>query len=263
MKDKQQFTIDSEAHYQGIRSILSKESQKPGILRLLMRAMEAYRSARKYGWSRPWNKYGVMNVQSFRIRPLADTQLIAMAIQTLQREIPDIPREIEGTIHELLLDKKKLMGFLFVQETTDPDGSLFEGINISLGRVNAKRYRDRLDIIIESPMTENKTQGPTRVRVYLDPYDKGRKDPLWTYQENEIKSEQTKADFESLAAISWEWANSPSRIWDHWTSKYIDYFGPRQWNPLSTYFYHEIYPEARVPTKAPDWAIEPQAKEAC
>ncbi|MDH5218054.1 MAG: hypothetical protein OEX19_10180, partial [Gammaproteobacteria bacterium] len=153
--------------------------------------------------------------------------------------------------------------FLFAQESTDEDGIRYEGMNISLGRVNAKRYRDRLDIIIESRIVDNKSVGPSRIRVYLDPYDKNRKAALWTFQADEIKSEDTKNLFNDLAAVSWLWAQNKSRRWDHWTSKYIDYFGPRQWNPDSTYFFHETAPESRITTTTPDWANTTETKKAC
>jgi hypothetical protein len=185
-----------------------------------------------------------------------------MAIQILQREIPGMPREVEESIHELLLDPNRLMGFMFVQETTNEDGSRYEGINISLGRVNTKRYRDRLDIIIESQIVDERSQGASRLRVYVDPYDKDRKPPLWTYQSDTIE-DSTREQFEDLAALSWEWADHPERVWSHWTSKYIEYFGPRQWNPLRTYFFHSNYPETRIPTTTPDWAREIESKQAC
>lgn len=263
MKENQQFTISSEGHYEGIRSILNKESQKPGILRLLMRAMEAYRSARKYGWSRPWNKYGVMNFQSFRLRPKTDTIIIDAVKKTLELECPDMPHELRQVVHELIEDRQHLMGFLFVQESTDEDGIRYEGINISLGRVNAKRYRDRLDIIIESKIVDNKSVGPSRIRVYVDPYEKNRKSPLWIFRADEIKSEDTITLFNDLAATTWLWVENKSRRWDHWTSKYIDYFGDRQWNPDSTYFLHETAPDTRITTPTPDWAIETETRKAC
>ena len=263
MKDKQQFTIESETHYQGIRSILSKESQKPGILRLLMRAMEAYRSARKYGWSRPWNKYGVMNFQSLRIWPQSDSVIVDQAQNILNLECTGMPYETQQAVHTLLNDRQHLMGFLFAQETIDEEGDRFEGINISLGRVNAKRYRDRIDIIIESKIIDNVSSGPSQIRVYVDPYDKDRKAPLWTFKSDIIKSEETNKLFENLAAVSWEWAQNKSRQWDHWTSNYIDYFGPRQWDLQSSYLFNTQDPKTRIATTLPDWALEKETKKAC
>lgn len=263
MSNNQQFKIDSESHYNGIKAILNKQSQKPGILRALMRAMEAYRSARKYGWSRPWNKYGVMNTMSYRIRPTVDLELIYFAQQLMETECSQMPEGVKVAVHDLLHDREKLMGFLFVQECTDEDGMRYEGINISFGRVNDKRYRDRVDIILESPIQQFKSQGLGRIRVYVDPYNSERKDPLWVFESTTINGSETDLFFQQLAAISWEWAGDKSRIWDHWTSRYIDYFGPRQWQLEQTYFYHPDNAPARIETQLPAWASPEQTQKAC
>ncbi|MDH5547185.1 MAG: hypothetical protein OEZ43_16480 [Gammaproteobacteria bacterium] len=263
MAPKDEYTIDSESQYNGIRDILSKQTQRPGVLRLLMRAMERYRSTRKYGWSRPWNKDGVLNTLSLRVRPCEDLELISESIRILENECIGIPEEVISVVHELLLDQNHLMGFLFVQEITDSDGSSFEALTISLGRVQQKRYRDRLDIILESPVVDNKSTGLQRIRVFVDPYDEGRKEPLWTFESNAIHSKHTQHTFEALSAVTWAWANKRERVWSHWTSRYIDYFGERQWPLNRCFLFHPEKPESRIPTLLPLWADEDRISQAC
>lgn len=70
--------IRSEADYQNVLATLSRRDRPHAILRFLMRALESYRAARKMGWSRPWNKYGVVNFQSFKLDPAQDHELLAL-----------------------------------------------------------------------------------------------------------------------------------------------------------------------------------------
>ena len=239
------FQIDSESQYKIVHQTLTKQNKPSSVLRFLMRAMESYRSARKMGWSRPWNKYGVVNFQSFRVRPMEDTVLLNLATQILETECKDLPDKARCFVEELLSDKKKLMGFIFIHEVTENKTVKFEGATLSLGRVNNKRFRDRLDIILESPVHGGASVGLKRLRIFVDPYNKQRKQPLWQY----TGSTQTKFSnnlFAQLSHYSWEWQNQQDRRWDHWTSKYIDYFGPRQWSLDRTYFFSCDNPQARI-----------------
>ena len=93
--------IKDEAGYRVAMTTLSKQNRPPIVLRLLMQAFEAYRQARRIGWSRPWNKYGINTFQSFRLRFPADTDLIELARAVLDSSCPDLPAEADAFVQEL------------------------------------------------------------------------------------------------------------------------------------------------------------------
>ena len=39
------------------------------------------------------------------------------------------------------------------------------------------------------------------------------------------------------ASISWDWAEDQQRIWGHWVTQYIDYFGPRRGTVQKSFFH--------------------------
>jgi hypothetical protein len=43
--------------------------------------------------------------------------------------------------------------------------------------------------------------------------------------------------FAYTANLSWQWANDKNRVWKHWVTEYIDYFGPRQWVMQKSFFH--------------------------
>jgi len=228
------YDIHDEQDYQQALSTLSRGSQPPAILRLLMRAFEGYRAARKMGWSRPWNKYDLINFQSFRLRPEQDRTLIELGRRVLHEACPELPTEARTFVDELLLDPE-LMGFIFCHEYRQ-QGRLWEGATLSLGRKVHKRYRDRLDIILESELVEGESRGLGRVRVYIDPYRGKPGPPQWEFTSEDGLGEASHRLFARLSEISWTWFTDAERRWDHWTSRYIDYFGERQQAPRHSYF---------------------------
>ncbi|MEK6748260.1 MAG: hypothetical protein AABY83_03525 [Pseudomonadota bacterium] len=230
------FQISTEEQYRWALSTLNQQNRPPLMLRLVMSAFEAYRRARKYGWSRPWNKYNVMNFQSFKLRPMQDQALLDLAAQILAAQHGVLNDETRRFVDDLLRDTQNIMGFIFVHEITEGN-TRFEGATLSLGRVSGRRYRDRLDIIVESRIEDERSLGLSRVRIFVDPYRRETKDVLWqgVVQEDWHASAQTL--FDSLSNISFLWAQDPQRLWQHWTSAYIDYFGPRQWQLDSSLFY--------------------------
>jgi hypothetical protein len=238
------YDIQDEQGYQQALSTLSQAAQPPAILRLLMRAFEAYRAARKMGWSRPWNKYDLINFQSFRLQPQHDGPLIDLAHRLLRQEAGPLPAEVEGYVADLLADEG-LMGFVFCHEYRE-DGRIWEGATLSLGRKVQRRYRDRLDIILESEIRDGKSRGLGRLRVYVDPYTPGRTAPLWQTQKEQELGELSRALFAELSDASWTWMDQADRIWDHWTSRYIDYFGERQQPLRHSYFYLPRHADGRL-----------------
>jgi hypothetical protein len=213
-----------------------------------MRAFEAYRAARKMGWSRPWNKYDLINFQSFRLRPREDRGLIDLARRVVLDEFRPLPDEASAYLDDLLPDQE-LMGFVFCHEYRR-EGRLWEGATLSLGRKVEGRYRDRLDIILESELRDGESQGLGRVRIYLDPYQGKPGPPRWEMTREDRLGEACHALFAELSEISWTWFDDAERRWDHWTSRYIDYFGERQHAPRHSYFHLPGHGEGRIDATA-------------
>ena len=236
------YQVNSEQDYQQTLSSLSQAKQPAAILKLMMRGFEAYRAARKMGWSRPWNKYDLVNFQSLKIKPEQDLGLIQSAQQLIKDEFSDVPSEAAAFIHELVSDTN-LMGFIFCHEYQQ-DGHSWEGATLSLGRKNNRRYRDRFDIILESEIVDSQSTGLSRIRVYVDPYTDKPAPPVWQ-AETAPQSKAASQLFESLSEASWTWS-SEDRVWDHWTSRYIDYFGPRHFDLTQSYFALPLHPAGRL-----------------
>ncbi|MFA5983084.1 MAG: hypothetical protein WC782_03625 [Methylococcaceae bacterium] len=246
MADK--ITLDTEEDYQKIQAELNAGKKPSKTLRYMMQALENYRQSRKMGWSRPWNKYNVTNFQSFKLNS-TDLALQKLTFSVLEKEIQDMPEEAQRFVTELLNATQVPMGYVFVQEFSGQDGS-YEGAIASYGRMNAdnKRYRDRLDVILESAVVDGVSQGLSRIRVYVDPY-RGNTGPLWQCVIEQPKSTEAVSLFEELADVSWRWASDKNRVWQHWVTQYIDYFGDRQWPMKKSYFYVAGHPEYRLVAK--------------
>jgi len=241
--DTESFKIDNVKEYQNVKKAISKKGQPGKIMRFLMNSLESYRQSRKLGWSRPWNKYNLTVFQSFKLRCKEDKELIALTKQLLELDIA-MPSSARQFVEELLVDEKHLMGFLFVHDYDDK-GQLFEGVTLSLGRVKDKKFRDRVDLIFESPVENSMSQGFSRIRVYIDPY-MGAKEPLWSCVVTENLSVTAHQAFDQLANYSWSWARQEDRLWNHWTSDYIDYFAPRKQPLEMSYLYQADMPESRI-----------------
>lgn len=242
--------IENESEYREASKTLSKKKRPPAVLRMLMNSFESYRQARKFGWSRPWNKYGLVNFQSFILDTSTHPWFVQTAKSLLQLEAENMPEAAQMFCMELLADEK-LMGFIFVHEYTQ-DGNQYEGATLSLGRVNNKRYRDRIDIIVESAVIDGVSQGLQRSRIYIDPYREDDKQPLWQSESSASENHYAADLFAALSNVSWYWANDEGHIWDHWTSAYIDYFGDRQWPMTKSYFYVEKSPDCRIEIALPE-----------
>ena len=227
--------IKDESSYRLAMATLDKQNRPALVLRLLMQAFEAYRQSRRIGWSRPWNKYGINTFQSFQLAFPADNALIEMARAVLDSECADLPADADSFIQELLSDDAQLMGFIFVHEFEE-DGKRFEGATLSFGRKTQKRYRDRLDLIVEAEVDGDTIGSLSRLRVFVDPY-RGIEPALWETTLPVDTSASATTLYAKLGQLSQDWAADKGKLWDHWTSRYIDYFGPRRW-PLSNTPFH-------------------------
>jgi hypothetical protein len=219
--------IKDETTYQAAMRTLGNQDRPPAILRFLMGAFESYRQSRKIGWSRPWNKYGINTFLSFKLDFPRDADLIERARAVLADEAGAMPGAARNFVDDLFADGN-LMGFIFMQEYSE-DGRRYESVTLSFGRKTQKRYRDRLDLILEAPIAGSTVGAFSRLRLFVDPYAE-QKEPIWQNTFEAVSSENAADLFRHLGDLSWQWAGDKTRIWDHWTSRYIDYFGPRQWS---------------------------------
>jgi len=229
--------ITDETSYQKTLNSLNKQNHPPRILCFLMNLLESYRQARKMGWSRAWNKYGLTTFQSFKLHATDDISLIQNTEKTLQ-SLPDIPNDALAFMQNILDEPKRLMGFIFISEYAE-GASVYESATISFGcKVKDNpRGRERFDIIFDCPIVDTQVQPLSRVRLYVDPYRDGEKKPLYQCNIKSPTSEELITLFEQLCDCSWQWHDNAEKIWDHWTSNYIDYFGTRQINIQSSHFY--------------------------
>ena len=241
------YEIDNVTEYNRVKKAISKKDQPNKIMRFLMNSLESYRQSRKLGWSRPWNKYDLTVFQSFKLKCKEDTNFMSLAATLLETDIA-MPSSARNFINDLLADEDHLMGFVFVHEYMD-DGQLYEGVTFSIGRAKEKKYRDRIDLILESPVVDENSQAFSRMRVFIDPYT-GTKEPLWTCTVSDNLTSSAYQLFDLLSVASWDWAKQESRVWNHWTSNYIDYFAPRQHQLSMSHFYQEGLPESRMVTTA-------------
>ncbi|MBT4770750.1 MAG: hypothetical protein HOO00_09560 [Rhodospirillaceae bacterium] len=221
--------IESAESYLAAMRALNKKNRPPAVLRLLMSAFESYRQARKIGWSRPWNKYGVKTFRSYRLDFTQDTDLIALARDILKETEPEMPEAARRYVKDLLDDgpemRGQLMGFIFFHEI---DGTyIHEGATLSFGRKIKKRYRDRLDFVFEAPIRDRRAGPFERMRIFVDPFQ-GVKPPLWEAEYSADLLSAAQAAFQRLRAVYTAWESVEGRSWDHWTSAYIDHFGPRR-----------------------------------
>jgi hypothetical protein len=231
--DPDTYSIQDTRAYKAAIDTLNKRNRAPSVLRLIMNALESYRQARKIGWSRPWNKYGVKTFRSYRLDPGADTDLIDRARAVLRAEATDLPDEARAYVDDLFSDdtqtRKRLMGFLFYHEVIDAEtdgGGVWEGVTLSFGRVNHKRHRDRFDLVFEGRVADGRVGPLSRLRMFVDPFH-GVAPPLYQRTVTPAHAEAQET-FETLCDLYAAWADTPQRAWDHWTSQYIDYFGPRR-----------------------------------
>ncbi len=214
--------IESETQYEVALRALSKRSRPPRFLRLLMQGLEAYRQSRRMGWSRKHNKYGVRTFATFKMGPRMEPFLSPM--EELSRLVfPQLDPSRRKFLDELM-KSKDLMGFLFFQEM-EQNGDRFESVTLSIGRVvpGNKRFRDRVDLILDAPIVDQEVAALSRVRLYVDPFVE--------HSPSELVSTDIPVEAHILLSDLSDFyrknRDDAALAWDHWTQDYIDYFGPR------------------------------------
>lgn len=216
--------------------------QRPSwLLVKLMNALEQQRQKKGLGWSRAWNKTGLTIFRTHTHHLATDMDYFAPVMPVLDRALARVRPAIRDFAHELLQDPAR-MAFTFYHNN-DPGDRQSEGLTISLGRrvPRDKTKRDRLDVILEDEREEGRVDGLVdRVRVYVCPWRDFGRDRSFHLTEwirppaEELRLAQTL--YANCVARYHEWKHEPTRQWSHWSARYIDYFGPREFIPQGSSF---------------------------
>ena len=209
------------------------------LLRKLMSSLETQRMKKKLGWSRPWNKYGLNIFRSHTHDAGQDAELFHLLDQILA-SIPGLPEPYLGFIRSLRADPAGMAFTFYHNHRLGEDR--YEGLTLSLGRKvpGDKTKRDRLDLTLEDKLVEGKADGKLdRVRLVVNPWSEYLKDAFLT-REWSTAGDAPLPGFQDLYALCLAkyqiWKDDPSRQWEHWSVRYIDYFGPRTFIPAGTAF---------------------------
>lgn len=246
--------INSEKEYRGlIRTI--EEGKKPSkLLVYLMTKLEGYRQKRKMGWSRPQNKYGLNVFKSFYLLSDKDEKIFDGVRNLLNKEV--IEHSLNSDFIGEVLSDENLMGFVFCHDFKS-EGKVFEGFTLSLGRKSkvSKRFRDRIDLIFESEVKGEISTGFNRIRVYVDPFIEPIASNSCEYFELTGNKVAPYEDFFAACINdinSWNEGCDEARPWEHWTARYIDYFGPRVSIIKQSIFNNSFYGVSLASVQEPD-----------
>ena len=130
------------------------------------------------------------------------------------------------------------MGFVFFHDFCEKE-ILYEGMTFSLGRIapGRSRHRDRFDLILESEVKNGCSQGVTRIRAYVDPFKLPiKKNPARFLSNQPPRTGGVKKLFLEGTEHYHHWLGDANRVWEHWTQRYINYFGPRTLWVSNSYF---------------------------
>ncbi|MDP6579623.1 MAG: hypothetical protein QF681_03120 [Vicinamibacterales bacterium] len=108
-------SIETEDQYRSAVMQLDQDKKPTFLLRLLMNALESYRQARKMGWSRPQNKYGLTVFHSFRLDRSDDRPLIDLVMKACLTEFTELDGAAGQYIRGLQEDTSQ-MGLNFLHD---------------------------------------------------------------------------------------------------------------------------------------------------
>lgn len=217
--------------------------QRPSwLLVRLMNALEQRRQAHGMGWSRPWNKYGLTVFRTLMGCVDQDPGRHPAVQRLLDASLDSAPVRTREFVHELLADPGR-MTFIFFHNRVAEDGRQYEGFTLSFGRhatADATK-RDRLDIIIEDERRDGAVDGiADRLRVYVCPWWSYGNDRSFHLEERSERSGDDLGIAQSAFTYGVQQYNigkfDESRQWSHWSQRYIEYFGPRQFIPRGSSF---------------------------
>ena len=211
------------------------------VLRKLMNSLEQRRQAKGLGWSRSWNKRGLNVFRTHVHEVAADADYFIPLQPLMDRFLPKAPDLYREFALELLADPKR-MAFTFYHNHDSGDAQ-FEGLTVCIGRrvPDDATKRDRLDVILEDRRTDGEVDGTVdRLRIYLCPWAQYRNEKAhFLYETSELTGDEldgTQALYKHCVEKYHQWKDPEARQWNHWSARYIDYFGPRSFIPVGTSF---------------------------
>ncbi len=221
---------------------LTLQRKPPGLLVKLMNALEQKRQRKGIGWSRAWNKYGMKVFRTHTQRCDQDDDYFAPVMTLLNHFLTSAPESYRSFVADLLCDPSR-MAFTFYHNHSAPEGRQYEGLTISLGRrvPDDSSKRDRLDIVLEDERVDGAVDGRVdRLRIYVCPwatYGEDRTFYAWdqcSFSRAEVGL--VEACYRECVSRYDSWKSDESRQWSHWSVRYIDYFGPREFIPQGSSF---------------------------
>lgn len=220
---------------------LTLQKKPSWLLVKLMNALERKRQAQGLGWSRAWNKYG-LTVFRTHIEPEGGAGNLARLMPLVEHCLAGAPPVYLSFVRDLLGDPAR-MAFTFYHNHTTGDGRQYEGLTLSLGRKvpSDSTKRDRLDVILEDERKAGQVDGVVdRLRVYVCPWSTYGRDRSFHLHEaaNPAAEEHRLAQalFEDAVGQYNRGKSDEGRQWRHWSVRYIDYFGPREFIPQGSSF---------------------------
>jgi hypothetical protein len=221
---------------------LNLQKKPSWLLVKLMNALEQKRQKKGLGWSRAWNKYGMTVFRTHVQRVAEDQAYFAPLHSLLNHFLADAPPVYREFVAELLNDPAR-MSFTFYHNNTTENGRQFEGLTISIGRKvpSDKTKRDRLDIVLEDERDNGRVDGMVdRIRVYVCPWSTyGRDKSFHLCERSDMGADELRLAqkfYQHCVGAYNQWKSDESRQWSHWSVRYIDYFGPRDFIPQGSSF---------------------------
>lgn len=217
--------------------------QRPSwLLVKLMNALEQRRQAQGMGWSRPWNKYG-LTIFHTQTQPAGEDPVRESTVGPLLDALLDGAPARYRAFAASLLDDPKRLTFTFYHNNATENGRQYEGFTLSFGRyvLADGSKRDRLDIVLEDERHGGQVDGRVdRVRVYVCPWESYGPDRSFHLAETAALSPGEWPLAQALFAYGVSQYNrgkvDETIQWSHWSQRYIDYFGPRQFIPRGSSF---------------------------
>lgn len=219
---------------------ISLQKRPNRLLVKMMNALEGKRQKKGYGWSRAWNKYGLNVFRSHTASMTDDADYVAPVPQFLAELLGPIDEPYHSFITELL-DDPACMLFTFYHNSQS-ENEQYEGLTLSFGRkIPAdKTKRDRLDIILEDRRCAGAVDGEVdRVRIYVCPWETYQHKQFHLSETTDFLPNQKEAAqtlYDHATAFYHQWKDDEHRQWSHWSTRYIDYFGPRKFIPQKSRF---------------------------
>ncbi len=219
---------------------LNLQKRPLSVLCKLMSALEAKRMVRKLGWSRPWNKYGLTVFRGHSFDCAEDRDYLQFIRVAFEQLLPELPSQY-GEFVDSLFDDPELMGFTFYHNN-EFAGQQFEGLTVSLGRKvpEDRTRRDRLDLVLEDRRVDGAVDGLVdRIRIYVNPWALHRTDQHYLLElmdPGEPHLTIAQEAYDGSVALYRNWKDDPERQWQHWSNRYIQYFGARSFIPVGTAF---------------------------